>query len=117
MDRCDWLKIGVERNTGELRHLSLALFQYLVIFLGAELTGISATEYAILVIVWHIPPFHIWSGYLNRGSPWMDEKLREHELTVDHALGWSASPAKIGASRPALCQPGTRAIAARTISI
>lgn len=43
----------MKRDAGELRHLRLALPQYLLEFLGAELASISATEYAIVVVVWH----------------------------------------------------------------
>jgi hypothetical protein len=43
----------VKRDARELRHLRFAFPQYLLKFLGAELTSISATEYAIVVIVWH----------------------------------------------------------------
>lgn len=45
------LNVRVKRNTGEQRHLSLAVRQYLAIFLGAELPGIFAAEYAIFQIV------------------------------------------------------------------
>ena len=47
------LKIRVKRHARELRHLRLALTQYLLKFLGADLTSSSATEYAIAVIVRH----------------------------------------------------------------
>ena len=46
------LKVRVKRDAGELRHLRFALPQYLLKFLGVELTSIGATEYAIAV-VWH----------------------------------------------------------------
>ena len=49
----EWLKVRVKRDARELRHLRFALPQYLLKFLGADLTSSSATEYAIVVIVWH----------------------------------------------------------------
>jgi hypothetical protein len=47
------LKVRVKRHARELRHLGLALPQYLLKFLGADLTSSSATEYSIAVIVRH----------------------------------------------------------------
>jgi hypothetical protein len=53
VDRCKCLKVRVERDTGELRHLRFALLHDLLEFLGAELASICANEYAIIVILWH----------------------------------------------------------------
>jgi hypothetical protein len=43
----------VKSDAGELRHLWFVLSQYLLKFLGAELTSICAAEYAIVVIILH----------------------------------------------------------------
>ena len=45
------LKVRVKRDAGELRRLRFAFPQYLLKFLGADLTSSSAAEYAIVVIV------------------------------------------------------------------
>jgi hypothetical protein len=64
VDRRDGLKVRVKRHAGELRHLRLALPHYLLKFLLADLTSISATEYAIVVVLHTLllSTFHLLNG-------------------------------------------------------
>jgi hypothetical protein len=66
-DRLGLLKVRVKRHAGELRRSTAALFLYLLIFLGAELTSIRAHEYAIVIIFWHA--FLLSTSPFN-GTPW-----------------------------------------------
>jgi hypothetical protein len=65
-DRSGLLEIRVKRHAGELGRSTAALFLYLLIFLGAELTSIAAREYAIVIILWHT---FLLSTFVSYGNP------------------------------------------------